>query len=219
MKMNSQDNEQNLQHCSDEDLQQPQSEQTIAHLAHCEQCREKQQAHIQQLSMLKASAQQLPEFKPSPMAWDKIQAAISDEVATAPQATLSQQGTGQVELSPVVVAFEPKSKPKKTTKAWFIPTTIAASFIVGSLVSVMSLQFWQAQQLDEQIAMSRQFEHQLVMMQLTSPWVESQLWQISQIDRQLNEAKSVKVQQQLWQQRNEILKQLLAQPQNMNEMI
>jgi len=197
--MNSQGNEQNQQHCTDEQLLQPHSEQTIAHLAQCNDCQGRLWQQRMELSQLKRAAEQLPEYKPSPMAWDKIHSAIEQ----LPSQSESQQ--------PTVL------KPKK--RAWFLPTTLAASFVVGSLITFMSVQFWQTMQVDEQIAMSRQYEHQLVAMQLTSPWVESQLWQISQIDKQLNEAHSVTAQKKLWQQRNEILQQLLSQPKNMNEMI
>lgn len=143
------------------------------------------------LKRLRDDAAKLPLMHPDPKAWDKIAAAIE----------------------PQTVKVETAKRP------WMWPVSIAASFVVGAMMMLVANQLWQNNQLESQIALSTQYESQLVALRLTSPWIESQLWQIAKIDQQLNQAGSVSERKALWQRRNEILQQILQQPVSMNEMI
>ena len=158
------------------------------------------------LKTLKEDALKLPVLKPRAMAWDKVKANLP---------TSSIEGEGELESSVessnvVHVSFGRRLK---------FPLTIAASFVVGVLVTSISYQLDKTSLLDEQIALSRQYESQLVAFRMSSPLVESQLWQISQIDQQLNQSITAKQRQQLWTKRNELLRQILTSPTHSNEMI
>jgi hypothetical protein len=190
-------------HCSDEALINNDSEQTREHLRQCGEC----QQRLWQLKRLQTDANKLPLHQPSELAWDKIKASLP-----------SQQ---PVKHNDNVVSLHPQTIPAQAGKPRRVklPLMIAASFALGGLVTLLSNQMWQVNALDQQIALSRQYEQQLVALQLTSPMVENQLWQISQIDQQLNQAKSEKQRQQLWLQRNKLLKQILEQSNTTSEMI
>jgi hypothetical protein len=110
--------------------------------------------------------------------------------------------------------------PKPVSKAWtFSPLTIAASFIVGIIVTLVGNSMWQSQQIDIQIVQSNQLEKKLVNMHMVSPGMGTSLYQLSQIDAQLNTSVSKATEKALWKQRNLLLKRLLTQKTETRETI
>ena len=187
-------------HCTDEDLLQTHSAQTRLHVASCESC----QQRLAMLQGLRRDADVLPVMQPSAGAWDKIRQNLP---------------TQAVSELPKLAVVNNEAANQSLWQRFKLPMLLAASFIVGILVTKVSHQVEQLGQLDEQIALSRQYESQLVALRMTSPLIEAQLWQISEIDQQLNQAQGMKERQQLWRKRNEILLQMLTLPTYSNEMI
>jgi len=100
-----------------------------------------------------------------------------------------------------------------------IPTSIAASFVVGILVTLIGTNFYQKNQIDQQIALSIDYEKRFVLMEITTQDMEHDLWKISQIDQLLNQKISRTREKKLWQERNQLLKRLLNQQNVRNEVI
>lgn len=195
-------------HCSDEALLQTHSEETRAHLATCSDC----QARLAVLQKLRADAQALPLMQPKAMAWDKVKQNL-------PKAPIKTSTPLAVEPVDTVVIEAPKAANESLFKRFKMHMLVAASFAVGVLVTQISHQMDDLNQLETQIALSKQYESQLVALRMTSPFIEGQLWQISEIDKQLNQQLSAKERHQLWLKRNEVLLQMLTTPTHSNEMI
>jgi len=110
--------------------------------------------------------------------------------------------------------------PKPLKKTWtFSPLTIAASFIVGIIVTLVGNNVWQKQQLDMQIVKSNQLEKQLVSMHMVSPGMGTDLYQLAKIDAELNKTISKSTEKELWKQRNILLQRLLSQKSETREII
>jgi len=110
--------------------------------------------------------------------------------------------------------------PQPVKKSWnFSPLTIAASFLVGIIVTLVGNNVWQKQQLDMQIVQSNQLEKQLVNMHMVSPGMGTDLYQLSKIDAELNKAISKSTEKELWKQRNILLQRLLSQKTETREII
>ncbi len=98
---------------------------------------------------------------------------------------------------------------KKKNRFFNFPIAIAASFVVGIVVTLVANNTWQEHNIEQLIAESSSFERQLVSQQLIGTMVDKSLWEISQIDEKLNLQQSKSSQQQLWKKRNELLKLML----------
>ena len=182
------------------------------------------------LQSLKNEAEALPVIKPRAMAWDKVKANLPTEsVVSKAFVPASAQAVAPV-LAQVVASDEGKDKTGESNeqstvvhvsfvRRFKLPLAVAASFAVGVLVTSLTQQLDRVSQLEQQIALSGQYESQLVALRMTNPLVERQLWQISEIDKKLNQATSVLERQQLWLKRNEILRKILTSPVHSNEMI
>lgn len=110
----------------------------------------------------------------------------------------------------------PKQPQKKRL---IIPISIAASFIGGILVTLISNNVWQKYKIEEQVAISTSYDKRFVLMEITTQGMEHDLWKISQIDKVLNQEGSTIKQKKLWQERNQILKHLLEQKNVRKEVI
>ena len=108
---------------------------------------------------------------------------------------------------------------KKKPQNYKLPLSIAASFVVGIIVTFVGNNVWQNQLIDIQIAKSGQFEKALVSMQLPSPLIDNDLWKIAEIDEQLNSSLSKSEKKELWQKRNLILQRLLKLKDESREII
>jgi hypothetical protein len=106
-----------------------------------------------------------------------------------------------------VKASIPKKKKRHT---FMFPFSIAASVIVSVTLTLLINSKWQDHNIDALVATSNAYEQQLVSMQLPNALVGNKLWEISQIDIQLNLNQSKSSQKKLWQKRNETLKKVLA---------
>ena len=113
-----------------------------------------------------------------------------------------------------------KTLPKQKKPYWFqSPVTIAASFVVGIIVTLVGNNLWQTHTVDVQIAKSSQFEQQLIAMQGISPFMENELWELSQIDEKLSSEQDKSKKKALWKKRNIILQKLLKQSSATREII
>jgi hypothetical protein len=90
---------------------------------------------------------------------------------------------------------------------------------VGIIVTLVGNSMWQNQQIDMQIVQSTQLEKQLVSMNMVTPGMGTALFQLSQIDAELNKEMSKSSEKKLWQQRNLLLKRLLSQTTETREII
>ncbi len=99
---------------------------------------------------------------------------------------------------------------KKKHHTFMFPLSIAASVIVTVTLTLFINNKWQDHNIEQLVATSNAYEQQLVSMQLPSALVGNNLWEISQIDIQLNLEQSKRAQKKLWQKRNATLKQVLA---------
>ena len=99
---------------------------------------------------------------------------------------------------------------KKKQSKYLFPFSIAASVIVSVTLTLLINSKWQDHSIDKLVAESNAYEEKLVSMQLPSALVGNSLWEISQIDIQLNLKQSKSAQKKLWEKRNETLKQVLA---------
>lgn len=104
------------------------------------------------------------------------------------------------------VQFEPV-KPKTVSNNW----RIAAGFVVGSFLSVFAYHGWQVSMLNQEIAASTELEQKLQLTQFNSVNIDDKLWQLTEIDEQLNNTKNKAMQRELWRKRNELLNQLIQQ--------
>lgn len=104
-----------------------------------------------------------------------------------------------IELAPV--------KQKRPTHIW----RIAAGFLVGCVVSLASYHSWQVKQLEEVIAASSKLEREFQLTGYSLINQDDKLWRLAEIDERLNRTDSRTAQKDLWQKRNELLLQLIAQ--------
>ena len=113
-----------------------------------------------------------------------------------------------------------KTLPTQNKRHWFnSPITIAASFVVGIIVTLVGNNLWQTHAVDVQIAKSSQFEKELVEVQFTSSLMEDDLWEISQIDELLSSEQDDRKKKALWKKRNLILQKLLKESLASREII
>jgi hypothetical protein len=99
---------------------------------------------------------------------------------------------------------------QKKKKKYLFPISIAASVIVSITLTLLINSKWEDYSIDKLVAESNAYEEQFVSMRLPSALVGNSLWEISQIDIQLNLKQSKSAQKKLWEKRNETLKQVLA---------
>jgi len=109
--------------------------------------------------------------------------------------------------------------PKDNNHKYRFPLNIAASFVVGIMVTLVGNNMWQNKAIEVQIAQSSKLEQELVSMQLTSSFIEDDLWQLSKIDEQLNSDLSTSEQKELWKKRNLILQRILKAKNEAREVI
>jgi hypothetical protein len=98
---------------------------------------------------------------------------------------------------------------KKENKKMF-NLSIAASVIVSVTLTLLINNKWQDYSIDKLVAESNAYEEIFVSMKLHNELVGNSLWEISEIDKQLNSNQSKSSQKRLWKKRNETLKQILA---------
>jgi len=99
-------------------------------------------------------------------------------------------------------------KNKKPNK-FMVPLTIAASFVVGIIVTFVANNAWQDHVIEQLVYESNTYEQKLVSMKLAGVLMEQDLWEVSQIDQQLNLKHSKSSKKKLWLKRNKALKNIL----------
>jgi hypothetical protein len=162
-------------HCNDEELLRDEHLSENVHFKNCIEC----QKRMWLFKKLRNDAEQMPVFKPSELAWDKIRKTL------------------------------PKQEDKKP---WFnLPMAIAASFIVGVAATFTGFKLWHNHQVNQFVMNSDDLEtelHRVISQHYIS---DNDLWEISQIDMAINNAKNQQEEILLWQKRNEILTRIVNQ--------